>query len=140
VGMLSTIAFPTLELAERRSNERELRESLRRIRTALDDYKQAVDEGRIMEETKGSGYPPSLEILVEGVTDAKSPDRHQKIYFLRLIPRDPLLPATATGRDAQWGLRSYASSHSAPQPGADIFDVYSRAPGVGLDGVPYKDW
>jgi general secretion pathway protein G len=140
VGLLSTIAFPMLELAERRSNERELREALRQIRTALDSYKQAVDEGRILEETKGSGYPPNLDLLVSGVVDAKSPNRDQKIYFLRRIPRDPLQSAAATGGVADWGLRSYASAPTDPQPGADIFDVYSRSGAIGLDGIPYKDW
>jgi general secretion pathway protein G len=63
-----------MELAAKRSHEQELREALRQIRTALDGYKQAVDEGRVVEETKGSGYPPSLEVLVSGVVDAKSPN------------------------------------------------------------------
>ncbi len=139
VGLLSTIAFPMLELAERRSNERELREALRLIRTALDSYKQAVDEGRIVEETKGTGYPPSLDILVSGVADAKSPSRDKKIYFLRKIPRDPVGPA-AQGGAAEWALRSYASSPNDPQQGADIFDIHSRSLATGLNGVAYKDW
>jgi general secretion pathway protein G len=139
VGLLSTIAFPMLELAERRSNERELREALRQIRTALDTYKQAVDEGRIVEESKGTGYPPSLEVLVNGVVDAKSPNKDKKIYFLRRIPRDPLVPV-GEGGVTNWGLRSYASPATDPQPGADVFDVYSRAGAIGLNGVAYKDW
>jgi general secretion pathway protein G len=139
VGLLSTIAFPMLELAERRSNERELREALRQIRTALDGYKQAVEEGRILQDVKSTGYPPSLDILVSGVPDAKSPSRNQKIYFLRRIPRDPMLPPS-TDATSDWGLRSYASGPTDPQPGVDIFDVYSRSPAVGLNGVPYKDW
>lgn len=139
VALLSTIAFPMLELAERRSNERELRSALRQIRSALDSYKQAVDEGRIVEENKGSGYPPSLDILVNGVADAKSPGRDKKIYFLRRLPRDPLGQTLQDGT-ADWGLRSYASSASDPQAGADIFDVYSRSPAIGLNGIPYKDW
>jgi general secretion pathway protein G len=139
VALMSTIAFPMLELAERRSNERELREALRQIRTALDNYKQAVDEGRIVEETKGSGYPPSLDILVTGVVDAKSPSKDKKMFFLRRIPRDPLNRAVEAGPSI-WGLRSYASAATDPQPGADIFDVYSLAPGIGLNGVPYKEW
>jgi general secretion pathway protein G len=139
VALMSTIAFPMLELAERRSNERELREALRQIRSGLDSYKQAVDEGRVVEENKGSGYPPSLDILVSGVVDAKSPSKDKKIYFLRRIPRDPL-NQTTTGDSAGWGLRSYASSATDPQPGADIFDVYSRSQAVGLNGIPYKEW
>ena len=143
VALMSTIAFPMLELAERRSNERELREALRQIRTALDNYKQAVDEGRIVEETKGTGYPPSLDILVEGVVDAKSPSKDKKLFFLRRIPRDPLNQAMASGAESgapTWGLRSYASAATAPQPGADVFDVYSLSAALGLNGTPYKEW
>jgi general secretion pathway protein G len=137
VALLSTVAFPMLELAERRSNEHALREALQQIRGALDNYKQAVDEGRILETNKGSGYPPNLDVLVSGVPDAKSPNRDEKIYFLRKLPRDPMLPDEGA---AGWGLRSYASGPDNPQPGPDVFDVYSRAEGNGLDGVPYKDW
>lgn len=139
VALLSTIAFPMLELAERRNNEHELRIALRQIRSALDSYKQAVDEGRVVEETKGSGYPPSLEILANGVVDAKSPNKEKKIYFLRKIPRDPLSPSPV-GSPADWGLRSYASGPENPLAGVDVFDVYSRSVGVGLNGVPYREW
>lgn len=140
VGLLSSVAFPLLELTERRTHERELREALRQIRTALDGYKQAVDEGRIIEETKGSGYPPNLAILVTGVTDAKSPNKDQKIYLLRKIPRDPFGPAEVQGASPEWGLRSYASPATDPQEGADVYDVYSRSTAMGLNGIAYKEW
>jgi general secretion pathway protein G len=139
VGLLSTIAFPMLELAAKRSHEQELRDALRQIRTALDNYKQNVDEGRIVEETKGSGYPPNLDVLVAGVIDAKSPNKSQKIYFLRRIPVDPFAPGNEAN-NATWGLRSYASSPSSPQAGIDVFDVYSLSEGTGLNGIAYRDW
>lgn len=139
VGLLSTIAFPMLELAAKRSHEQELREALRQVRTALDNYKQGVDEGRIVEETKGSGYPPNMEVLVSGVVDAKSPNKSQMIYFLRRIPPDPFAPDNEANKNS-WGLRSYASPPSSPQAGADVFDVYSKSEGTGLNGVPYRDW
>jgi general secretion pathway protein G len=139
VGLLSTIAFPMMELAAKRSHEQELREALRQIRTALDNYKQGVDEGRIVEETKGSGYPPSLDVLVNGVVDAKSPNKSEKIYFLRRIPADPFAPEGDAPNGA-WGLRSYASPPSSPQAGVDVFDVYSRSEGTGLNGIAYREW
>jgi general secretion pathway protein G len=139
VALLSTVAFPLLEMAQRRSNEQELRIALRQIRSALDGYRQAVEEGRVVELTKGSGYPPNLEILVNGVVDAKSPNRDKKIYFLRRIPSDPMMP-TSPGAPPNWGLRSYASSPDDPQPGIDIFDVYSRSEATGLNGIAYKEW
>lgn len=140
VALMATMAFPMLELSERRGHERNLRENLRQIRIALDQYKQAVDDGRIMDDTKGSGYPPSLEILVTGVVDAKSPNRAQKIYFLRRIPSDPFSANPNEPPQLQWGLRSYASSADNPQAGADVYDVYSRSPAIGLNGIPYREW
>lgn len=139
VALLSSISFPLLEMAERRSNERELRAALRQIRTALDNYKQAVDDGRIVEPTKGSGYPPNLDVLVAGVIDARSPNKDKKIYFLRRIPPDPMVPLSPGARP-EWGMRSYTSSAADPQPGIDVFDVYSRSQGIGLNGIPYKEW
>jgi general secretion pathway protein G len=142
LGLLASISFPLLELTEQRGKEKQLRESLRQIRTGLDQYKRAVDEGRIIEATRGSGYPPNLSILVAGVPDAKSPNRDQKIYFLRKLPRDPMAPNGGPDELAEstWGLRSYASPPDAPAPGADVFDVYSLSPRSGLNGSPYRNW
>lgn len=141
VGLLASISFPLLELTTRRSKEHELRDALRQVRSAIDAYKQAVEEGRVAQlDTKGSGYPPSLEVLVNGVPDAKNPKGEQKIYFLRSLPMDPMFPEVEQLQASKWGLRSYASSHENPQPGVDVFDVYSQAPGVGLNGVPYREW
>jgi general secretion pathway protein G len=140
VSILSTIAFPLLEMSTRRTQEHDLRDSLRRIRVAIDAYKQAVDEGRILSDAKNSGYPPNLDILASGVSDAKSPGKDQKIYILRSIPRDPMNQNLEIPAWKSWGLRSYASSPDNPQPGEDVFDVYSLSSGIGMNGIPYKDW
>jgi general secretion pathway protein G len=132
VGLLAAAAVPLVELTVKRNKERELRAALREIRTAIDAYKRASDEGRIEKKLDKSGFPPSLAVLVEGVKDARSP-QDTKIYFLRRLPRDPL-----TGE--QWGLRSYASPHDSPQAGDDVYDVFTRSTAVGLNGVPYKAW
>ena len=131
VGLLATVAIPVAQVSLQRVKEQELRAALREIRGALDAYKAAWDDGRIVRRAGESGYPPSLEALVQGVEDAKSPKK-SKIYFLRRIPRDPL--------GEGWGKRSYDSSPDAPREGSDVFDVYSLAPGNGLDGTAYRQW
>src|SRR5690606_8205638 len=66
VALLSTLAFPLAEVAVKRSKEQELRLALREIRSALDTYMQAVEEGRIAHSLEHSAYPESLNVLVEG--------------------------------------------------------------------------
>jgi general secretion pathway protein G len=139
VGLLASIALPLSELAAQRNNEQELRRTLREIREALDAYKRASDEGRITRSADQSGYPPTLAALVEGVVDAKSPSG-AKLRFLRRVPRDPLAANASASAETTWGLRSYDSPVDAPRPGKDVFDVYSMSAGVGLNGVPYKEW
>jgi general secretion pathway protein G len=140
VGLLASIALPLAEVSVKRSREHELRLALREIRTALDAYRQAVEEGRIAHAVDESGYPESLQVLVDGVTDASSPDKKKRIYFLRRIPRDPLFHDPERPDEETWGKRSYASSPDAPEEGEDVFDVYSLASGIGLNGIPYRKW
>ena len=132
VALLASIAAPLAELSWQRGKEQELRHALRQIREAIDAYKRAADEGRIERKADASGYPPALAVLVEGVEDKQDPEK-AKIFFLRRVPRDPM-----SGED--WGLRSYASPASDPQPGKDVYDVYSRSEEMGLNKVPYREW
>jgi general secretion pathway protein G len=139
MGVLASIGMPLAELAHRRAQEEELHRSLRVIRTALDAYKHLVDIGRVTSPAGSSGYPPNLSVLVDGVPDAQSP-QGARIYLLRKLPRDPMAPASIAKAADTWGLRSYASPPDDPRPGADVFDVFSKATGTGLDGTPYRQW
>lgn len=139
VGILASALLPITELTIQRTREQELRVALRQIRGAIDAYKVAVDEGRIERKADASGYPPSLAVLADGVEDIRQPG-HVKIRFLRRMPRDPLSPDPGVAPTELWGKRSYASSSDEPREGADVFDVYTRAEGVGLNGVPYREW
>lgn len=184
VGILASAAMPLMALHKRRSQEAELKESLRTLRRAIDAYKKAVDDGDIAKRPEDSGYPPSLDVLVKGVPkaqpggvpggagagkpgDAKAGAAGANgaqpaataassafsvsplgsgtakaptvIYFLRRLPRDPFADPTVPAAQT-WGVRSYTSPPNAPAPGADVFDVYSRSEGVGLDGVPLREW
>ena len=109
------------------------------IREAIDAYKRAVDEGRIARSADGSGYPPSLDVLVDGASDAQSPTP-KRIYFLRKLPRDPFYDRPGAAAAETWGLRAYASPPDAPFAGEDVFDVYSLSARSGLNGVAYRAW
>ncbi len=138
LGLLALLAAPLVELSVQRSREMALRQALRDIRNGLDRYKVAFDQGYIQRRPGDSGYPPNLMVLVSGVENQRSPT-HERMYFLRRIPRDPFAPADVPPENT-WGLRAYSSLPDSPFPGNDVFDVYSQAQGKGLNGVPYEAW
>lgn len=131
VAVLASAALPLNELVVQRAKEQDLRRALREIRGAIDAHKQASDEGRIARRLGDSGYPKRLEDLAQGIEDQKSP-RKERMYFLRRVPEDPF--------GGPWGKRSYASPPEDPREGEDVFDVYSLAPGKGINGKPYREW
>jgi len=131
VAILASVALPLNELVVQRAKEQDLRRALREIREGIDAYKEASEAGRIQKKVGESGYPRRLEELVAGVEDQKSA-RREKIYFLRRLPPDPF--------GEPWGRRSYSSPPEDPREGDDVFDVYSRAPGNGINGRPYREW
>lgn len=137
VLVLASAVLPLAKVGVQRQKEVELRRALREMRTAIDRYKDAADLQQISNlelEPDDMGYPPDLETLVKGAT--KAGDATQgKLRFLRRVPNDPL-----TG-DAEWGLRSYQDRpESTSWGGQNVFDVYSKAGGTGLDGTPYSEW
>ena len=140
LGLLAGLAVPAVDLFSRRQREADLRRALREIRTAIDSYKKAADEGRITVKADQTGYPPNLDVLYQGTVDAKDPARRSKIYFLRRLPRDPFFPDSSVPASQTWGLRSYQSEYERPMRGADVYDVYSLSPGTGLNGVRYREW
>ena len=139
VAIIALAVVPLAEVTIQRAKENELRAALRQVREAIDAYKQAVDEGRVIKRANDSGYPRSLEVLVNGVDDARDPKR-SKIYFLRRIPRDPMSPEPDVPASETWGKRSYASPPDDPKAGDDVFDIYSRSTGTGLNGIRYREW
>jgi general secretion pathway protein G len=139
IGLLATAAMPLAQLVAKREKEAELRTALRDIRDALDAYRRASQTGHIKQELGATGYPPDLQSLYIGVEDAAS-EKKLNLYFLRRIPRDPFFPDGTVPAEQTWGLRSYQSPPDAPEPGDDVFDVYSLSSATGLNGVAYREW
>lgn len=139
IGLLATAAMPLAQLVAKREKEADLRTALRDIRTAIDGYRVAAQTGHIKQELGASGYPPDLKSLYAGVEDVSS-EKKVNLYFLRRVPRDPFFPDANVAAEETWGLRSYQSPPEDPQPGEDVFDVYSQSGSKGLNGIPYREW
>lgn len=137
VGILAMAIMPLAKVTMQRQKEIELRRALREIRTAIDHYKDAADQGKIPPTSirAGSeGYPPDLETLVVGVRSGEGA-QEKKLKFLRRIPMDPMTHST------EWGLRAYEDRpDSKSWGGEDVYDVYTKSEGVALDGTKYMDW
>jgi general secretion pathway protein G len=131
--ILTTMALPLARNEIIRHREMELHDDLRLLREAIDRYKAYSDQGMIPIKVDTFGYPPDLQILVDGVVvkgTAKG-----KFKFLRKIPLDPM-----TG-SADWGRRAMQDDpDSKGWGGENVFDVYSKSQGKALDGTQYGDW
>jgi general secretion pathway protein G len=128
--ILTGLAVPLARVAIKREKERELRTDLWALRDAIDRYKDVADRGAFQIKVGSEGYPPDLETLVKGVDVGG-----KKMRFLRRIPTDPMTNST------EWGLRSMQDDPASDSwGGQNVFDVFTKAQGTGLDGTEYKDW
>jgi general secretion pathway protein G len=128
--ILTTLAIPLARVTIKREKEHDLRHNLWEMRDAIDRYKDAADRGAFQTKVGTEGYPPDLETLVKGV------DVHgKKLKFLRRIPVDPMTGTT------DWGLRSMQDDPDSDSwGGQNVFDVFTKSQGTGLDGTEYKTW
>jgi len=137
IAILASAILPLAKITIQRNREIELRRDLREIRTAIDKFYDAAKQGEIQTGNLPSGsdsYPPTLEMLVEGVEAAKS-ESGAKVRFLRRIPVDPMT------RSTEWGMRSSRDRpDSKTWGGQNVFDVYTKYDGKALDGTNYSDW
>ena len=128
--ILMGAAVPVVRLTIRRQKETDLHRDLWEMRAAIDRYKDAADRNAFQIKVGSDGYPPDLETLVKGV-DVQG----KKLRFLRRIPIDPM-----TGKN-EWGMRSTQDDPTSDSwGGQNVFDVFSKSDGTGLDGSKYKDW
>jgi general secretion pathway protein G len=128
--ILTGLAIPLVRVTIKREKEHELRHDLWEIRDAIDRYKDAADRGAFQIKVGSEGYPPDLDTLVKGVDVGG-----KKVRFLRKIPIDPM-----TG-NTEWGERSMQDDPDSDSwGGQNVFDVFTKSQGTGLDGTKYKDW
>lgn len=137
VMLLASVAVPMAQVTAQRQRESELHYALREMRTAIDKFKDAADQGLIPStelDAGNEGYPKDLDTLVDGVSVANDASG-RKLKFLRRIPVDPMT------RKAEWGKRSYQDRpDTSSWGGQNVFDVYSTSEGTALNGTKYRDW
>lgn len=135
--VLASAVMPLARVTMQRAREAELRRALREMRTSIDRFKDAADLQQIANtelKAGAEGYPPTLEILVEGVR-ASGDASGRKLKFLRRIPMDPMT------HTFEWGKRSYQDeADSTSWGGQNVYDVYTTSEGTALDGTKYVDW
>ncbi len=138
LAILATAVLPLAEVTVKRTHELELRRVLREIRTAIDDYKadhdRAVAQKKIIATIGETGYPESLEKLLEGNDWGGLYGFPRK--YLRRIPGDPFAQY-----GEGWGQRSYLDEpNTTVWGGGDVYDVYSQSDEQALDGSYYREW
>jgi len=110
MGILITIAQPSLKQSMIRAREAVLKEDLFSMRETIDQY--YVDNGK---------YPDQLGDLVRGQDKAKS--------YLRELPRDPFT-----------GAADWITVAPEGEGESGIFDVHSASNLVAVDGSSYNTW
>lgn len=138
LAILASVVLPLSEVTVTRTKEIELQRSLRQIRNAIDaykaDYDLAIKNKKIFVKIGDSGYPKTLELLLEG--DDWGGLYPYKKKYLRRLPQDPF-----DREDYGWGLRSYIDdADTSVWGGEDVYDVYSQSDEVALDGTYYREW
>ena len=189
--VLAILVMGTVPLAQnavKRQKELRLRETLRQVRSAIDEFKRdtlgacpagasftgnptqpggganvpsdprsrvVIDDCTIFDSENLDRYPPSLEVLVDGVkirerglnvsgghglrddrqaTELNEDKELLKVY-LREMPVDPM-----TG-ESDWRFRSsYQTKDDENWDEINVFDIRSASGEEGLNGEKYSDW
>ena len=137
LALLVSSAAPLMQMNAKRYKEQELKKALWQMRDAIDAYKQAVDDGQIKKSLDESGYPSSLQVLVNGVENNLDPKK-RKLRFMRNIPRDPFAEDESLSADETWVKQSYEGEEGANI--TNVYDVHSRSNQIGINLQPYREW
>ena len=190
MAVLAVLVMGTIPLTQnavKRQRELRLRETLRELRNAVDEFHRdangacnsgnqvpnvpgglgagipadprsrvVIDDCKIFDTENIDRYPPSLDILVEGVkikarglnitqnggafndksTNVFKEEEDEKVkIYLRALPVDPM-----TG-ESDWKLRSsYQTDKEGNWDEVNVFDVRSSSEDEALNGEKYSDW
>jgi general secretion pathway protein G len=151
VMILASVAMPLSKMVGKRTHELELRQELRRVRAAIDQFK--TDWNREGENLIGSlclknrltckdvsglsGYPKSVEVLLQVELTGEQATISEKFIrrYLRKIPIDPITS------NADWRFRCYGDPvDSESWCGQDVYDLSSRSDAIALDGTKFREW
>ena len=133
---LTSMAVPLARSRVRRVRERELREALSDMRTAIDKYKDMADSNKLgpPDGVDTFNYPKTLQSLVDGVKGTGAA-ADVKVKFLRRLPVDPMT------NTREWGMHSMQDDpKSDGWGGQNVFDVYTKSHDKAADGTPYAEW
>jgi general secretion pathway protein G len=139
IVILASVAMPLSRIGQKRIKEMELRQNLRELRDAIDQFKMDWDEKKISHSASDianeeTGYPKRLDVLVKGVPIG-DPNQRKLRKYLRRIPKDPFT------KSIEWGTRCYEDDPDALIAcSKDVYDVHSQSSEVGLDGTKYQTW
>ena len=141
ISILAMVTIPYAEVVVKRQKEMELRQNLRAIRSAIDDFHNDWRLGKVPASAavaSDDGYPRTLNVLVEGVE--KGGISGQRKYYLRRIPRNPFVDQSIP-LDQQWHYRGYQDRPDAQNWNSqDVYDVTFASESLALDGSPYAQW
>ena len=137
VSVLAVVSVPVAETTMQRNKELRLRETLRDVRTALDDFHRDWKADLIgAEAASDSGWPLTLELLVDGVSTREG-GTHR---YLRNLPRNPFAGAD-DNLETQWRILGYEDPPDADTwGGRDVYDIKARTDQTALDGTHVADW
>lgn len=139
ISILAVVAAPVAATSAQRNKEFALRETLRDVRTALDQFNADWKAEIIPNEhpaASANGWPVSFEVMVEGVEDSDGTLRR----YLRKVPRNPFQPK-GQGVQGQWRILGYSDPVDVQVwNGEDIYDLRPLTDRVALDGTAIAEW
>jgi general secretion pathway protein G len=156
LSLLATMAAPYATKSFKRDKEIQLRETLRNVRTAIDQFHADMDtvpaDKKGASNSSANGYPVSLKVLIDGIEKSSENGERKRKRYLRSLPVNPFAPPGAP-LETEWtfvgsqseapvvATSSYGTTLAEAQTNKkDIYDLHPKAAGTALDGTRYADW